>query len=132
MHYIDPDVSVYKALEEMADKDIGALVVMRENEIVGLISERDYARKVILKGGSSKEMKVHEIMSSPAVTVNAKTTIDECMRCMTDERCRHMVVIEEGRVAGLVSIGDVVNWIITAQGQAIHQLEDYIYGRYPA
>jgi len=129
---ISPHVTVYEALETMVEMDIGALVVMQGTDLVGLISERDYARKVILKGRSSKEMKVHEVMSSPAVTVNVRTTIDECMRLITDERCRHLVVVEEDRVAGVVSIGDLVNWIITAQDLTIHQLEDYISGRYPA
>jgi CBS domain-containing protein len=116
----------------MVEQDIGSLVVMHGTDLVGLISERDYARKVILKGRSSKEMKVHEVMSSPAVTVNVRTTIDECMRLITDERCRHLVVVEGERVVGVVSIGDLVNWIITAQDLTIHQLEDYISGRYPA
>ena len=130
VHSIAPDATVYEALASMGEKDIGALVVMDGNTLVGLISERDYARKVILKGGTSKEMRVYEIMSSP-ITVDCKTTIDECMRTITEERCRHLVVVDGDRVAGLISIGDVINWIITAQGQTIHQLEDYISGKYP-
>ena len=132
VYSISPHVTVYEALEELADKDIGALVVMDGNDLVGVISERDYVRKVILKGGSSKEMKVHEIMSSPAVTVNLRTTIDECMHRMTDNRCRHLPVVEGEKVVGVVSIGDLVNWIITAQDLTIRQLEDYITGKYPA
>jgi CBS domain-containing protein len=132
VHSISPQATVYEALKEMADKNIGALLVMQGTDLVGLFSERDYARKVILKGRSSKEMEVHEIMSSPAVTVDMKTQIDGCMHLMTDKRCRHLVVMDAGRVAGLVSIGDLVNWIISAQDLTIHQLEDYIYGRYPA
>jgi CBS domain-containing protein len=132
VHAVAPHATVYDALKEMADKNIGALVVMDGADLVGLFSERDYARKVILKGRSSREMEVQEIMSSPVVTVGMKTKIDECMLLMTDKRCRHLVVTDGGTVAGLVSIGDLVNWIITAQDLTIHQLEDYIYGRYPA
>ena len=132
VHSISPNVTVFEALEKMADKDIGALVVMDGPDLVGVLSERDYARKVFIKGRSSKEMRVHEIMSSPAATVNPGTTVDECMRRMTDERCRHLPVVEQGRVVGLVSIGDLVNWIITAQDHTINQLQDYISGKYPA
>ncbi|MGH9337735.1 MAG: CBS domain-containing protein [Vicinamibacteria bacterium] len=132
MHSIDPDVTVYEALMLMADKDIGALVVMRQSELVGIFSERDYVRKVIIKGHSSKELLVREIMSSPAATVTPRTTIDECMRRITDERCRHLAVADEGRIVGVVSIGDLVNWIITTQDLTIHQLEDFIAGKYPA
>jgi len=127
-----PHVTVYEALETMAGRGIGALVVMEGTELVGVISERDYARKVILEGRSSKETKVWEIMSSPAVTASKTTSVDECMRRMTEERCRHLPVVDEGNLVGLVSIGDLVHWIITTQDLAIQQLEDYITGKYPA
>ena len=130
VYSIRPDVTVYEALVLMAEKDIGALVVMDGTELVGIFSERDYVRKVILKGHSSKELQVRDIMTRPALTVSRGTSVDECMRIITSERCRHLAVAEEGRVVGVVSIGDVVNWIITTQDRTIHQLEGYISGNY--
>ncbi len=131
VHSVAPDVTVYEALQKMADKDIGALVVIDGTEVVGVFSERDYARKVVLKDRSSREMQVDEIMSTGVVTVTPKTTVDECMHCMTTKHCRHLPVVDGGTVVGLVSIGDLVNWIMSVQDFAIHQLEDYITGKYP-
>jgi CBS domain-containing protein len=131
VHSIAPDVTVYEALQKMAAEDIGALVVISGTDIVGVFSERDYARKVVLKDRSSREMQVHEIMSTPVLTVAPMTTIDECMFFMTSKRCRHLPVIDGQTLVGLVSIGDLVNWIMSAQDLAIHQLENYITGKYP-
>jgi CBS domain-containing protein len=131
VHAIAPDVTVYEALGKLAEHDIGALVVMEGTTLVGILSERDYARKVFIMGRSSKETLVREIMSTPAITVGPKTKVDECMHRMTTERCRHLPVLDGESVVGLVSIGDLVNWIISAQDFTIHQLEDYITGKYP-
>jgi CBS domain-containing protein len=132
IHSISPDSTVYEALETLAEKDIGALMVMNGPELVGIFSERDYARQMILKGRFSRDTKVHEVMSSPVLTVNSKATVDNCMRLMTTERCRHLPVVDENTLVGVVSIGDLVNWIITAQDFTIHRLQDYITGKYPA
>jgi len=123
-----PDATVFEALEVMADKQIGALLVMEKDELVGIISERDYARKIILKGKSSKETPVAEIMTSAVITVSPQHTIADCMRIVTENRVRHLPVAHGGAVVGLVSIGDLVNWIITEQQETIRQLEAYISG----
>lgn len=129
---ISPESTVYDALLMLADRDIGALLVVESGRLVGIISERDYARKVILKDKKSKDTTVHEIMATDLVTVTPDHTVDECMRIMTRHRIRHLPVLEEGKLAGLVSIGDLVNSIISAQAETINQLSNYIKGKYPA
>ena len=131
IYSIDPEASVYEALETMAGRRVGALLVMSDGRLAGLVSERDYARKVILKGKSSRDTSVREIMTAPPVTVTPAETVDECMRLMTEHRIRHLPIVENEWVLGIVSIGDLVNWIISAQEQAIHQLHSYIAGNYP-
>ena len=123
---IGPNALVYDAMKLMADKEIGALLVMDETKLVGIISERDYARKVILQGRSSHSTQVREIMTSRVVYTEPQRNIDECMALMTDKRIRHLPVLEGGEVSGVISIGDLVKAIITEQKFIIEQLERYI------
>ena len=128
VYSIASTATIFDALTLMAEKRIGALVVMDEDELKGIFSERDYARKVILAGRSSQEMKVHEIMSAKVITVKPEDTVSTCMQHMTDKRCRHLPVMKDGKVIAVVSLGDLVNWIISSQKRTIHDLEDFISG----
>lgn len=125
---ISPDSSVYKALQCLADKNVGALLVLQENELVGIFSERDYARKVILQGKFSKDTPVRDIMSSNILFVRPDQTVEECMALMTEKHFRHLPVYEGKELIGLISIGDVVKAIISGQKFEIKQLENYIGG----
>ena len=127
VHSIAPDARVIDALKLMADKDIGALVVIEGSRLAGILSERDYARKVILKGKSSHDIPVREIMTEKVVTVQPDETVEECMALMTSKRVRHLPVIEQERLVGLLSIGDLVKEVIAAQEQTIKELESYIH-----
>ncbi|HEY6446671.1 MAG TPA: CBS domain-containing protein [Acidobacteriaceae bacterium] len=126
--WIGPTASVYDAVVMMADKQIGALLVMNDDQLLGIVSERDYARKVVLLGRSSHETPVTEIMSSPVATVTPDATVGDCMRMVTERRFRHLPVVENGKVTGMVSIGDLVNWVVTEQQATIRHLEAWIAG----
>ena len=129
--YVSPDACVYDAIEIMAEKYVGALLVVAEGNLVGVVSERDYARKVILQGKSSKQTQVKEIMTTPAIFVTPEHTVEDSMRIMTDKHIRHLPVVEDGKILGVVSIGDLVKWMISAQQQTISQLHNYITSSYP-
>jgi CBS domain-containing protein len=126
---VDPDESVLQAISLMADKGIGALLVIADGSLVGILSERDYARKVVLLGRSSKDTPVRDIMTSPVVFVGPNHTVDDCMRIVTARRIRHLPVVQGDTVLGVVSIGDLVRRIISTQGEIIQYLEGYIVGR---
>jgi CBS domain-containing protein len=126
---VPSDASVYSAIDMMSDKSVGALLVVDDGNLVGIVSERDYARKVILQGKSSKDTFVREIMTPSPVTVRCDTTVEEAMELMTKSRFRHLPVLNsEGRIAGVLSIGDLVKWILTSQDETIAHLEHYIAG----
>jgi CBS domain-containing protein len=127
---ISREATVFDAIQLMADKNIGALLVIEKDKLVGILTERDYTRKIALKGKSSKQTAVKEILSGEVIHVTPDHTVEECMRLMTDHRVRHLPVLEGEKLLGIVSIGDLVNWIISAQNSTIQQLQTYIAG-YP-
>src|SRR5258708_11912666 len=128
---IAPNAMVFDAIQLMDDKNVGALPVLHNGALVGIVSERDYTRKVILKGRSSKETPVSDIMTGQLLTVNPSQSITECMRIMTEKRVRHLPVLEGTKLVGILSMGDVVDWLISAQTAPIDNLERYVTGDYP-
>jgi CBS domain-containing protein len=124
---VGPEAPVLEAIRAMAEHHVGALLVMKGEVLAGIVSERDYARKVILRGRSSSDTPVRDIMTSPVLTVSPETSVEQCMQLVTDRRVRHLPVLEAGRVVGMVSIGDLVKAVIAEQQQQIEQLESYIH-----
>jgi CBS domain-containing protein len=127
---ITPEATVFEAVELMANKNVGALLVIQDGRLVGLISERDYTRKVMLRGKRSRETQVHEIMSSDLTVVSPREPVENCLRMMTDKRVRHLPVLDGETIRGVISIGDLVKWVIATQSAAIAQFEMYISGGY--
>lgn len=128
---VSPDATVFEAIQALAEHNIGALPVMTGDTLLGMFSERDYTRKVALKGKSSKETRVRDILSREIVPASPDASIAECMRLMTEHRIRHLPVLDQGKLVGIISIGDLVNWTISAQDATIRQMEQYIAGGYP-
>jgi CBS domain-containing protein len=131
IHAVPPGTTVFEAIQHLADKNVGALLVMDGPRLLGIFSERDYTRKIALQGRHSRDTLVGEIISTEVISTTPQTTVTECMRLMTEHRVRHLPVLDGGRVIGVLSIGDLVNWIITAQSATISHLESYISGGYP-
>lgn len=127
---ISPETTVLEALELMSKKGLGALVVLENDDVAGIMSERDYARKIILMGRQSQDTPVRDIMTKEVYGVHFETTADECMALMTDKHIRHLPVCKDGKLAGIISIGDVVKAIMTQQKVTIENLENYIMGKY--
>ncbi|MBK6597133.1 MAG: CBS domain-containing protein [Proteobacteria bacterium] len=127
VHSVDPDTPVLDAIRLMAEKYVGAVLVLKGKELVGIVSERDYARKVVLLGRSSSATPVWQIMSSPVITVSPRDRVNECMRRMTEKRIRHLPVVDAGELVGVISIGDIVKSVIEEQERTIADLEQYIH-----
>lgn len=125
---IQPDASVLDAIKLMADKGISSVLVIEDGNLAGILTERDYARKVIIKGRASDTTPVSDIMTSEVITVTSDQTVNKCMEIMTTKKCRHLPVVDDGELVGLISIGDLVNAIISSQQEEIEQLEHYIAG----
>lgn len=128
---IAPDATVFEAIKMMAERNVGALLVLNQKSICGIISERDYTRKVILKGKSSKKIPVEAIMTQKVIMASPDTSVEEALKLMTSQRIRHLPVVSGRELAGMVSVGDLVKWIISAQYATIDQLEHFITGSYP-
>ncbi len=131
IYQIDPNATVYEAISEMYEKDVSALLVIRDNHLKGIISDKDYRNKVVLKGRTSRETLVSDIMTSSLVTVNSRESLETCMQIMTEKKIRHLPVIDEGKLSGIISIGDIVKAIIDHQKIEINDLKSYISGSYP-
>ena len=129
---VTPETTVFDAIRLMAEKNIGARPVLSEGRLLGIFTERDYTRKIALQGKSSRDTQVGAVVAEKVLTVAPGDSVEECMRLMTEKRVRHLPVVANGRVAGIISIGDLVNWIISAQNAEIEQLEQYIAGGAPA
>ena len=130
IYSIAPDATVFEAIAMMDDKNVGALLVMENDQVVGIISERDYTRKVFLRGKRSRETQVTEIMSPEVTVTHPREPVEKCLRMMTDKHIRHLPVVDGGCVVGVISIGDLVKYIISCQSAAIAHLESYIHGGY--
>jgi CBS domain-containing protein len=126
--HVAPEAMVFDAIKLMAEKNIGALPVISRGMLVGIFTERDYTRKIALMGKTSKDTRVMDVLSDEIISVSPDDSVEECMRLMTEHRIRHLPVMQEGRLLGIISIGDLVNWIISAQNSAIEQMEQYIAG----
>jgi len=129
---ISPDATVYEAIHQMSEKHIGCLLVLSGGHLTGIVTERDYARKVVLQGRASHQTRVREIMTKPVLFVREEDTLDDAMRLMTGRKLRHLPVLRDNDVVGIVSMGDLVRWLVEAQQRTIQQLQGYIEGLYPA